>query len=657
MQPNKVNRHLSHRGRAFLWSLGIGLVAALVAIGAPYFIQPIRDQVSRADITAYDWLYNHRGAESQIPQVAIVEIDKNAITNLQDRNISYPFPRAVQGHLIRNLKRAGARIVGMDILFSDLKTGAALEQSDAEFARALRECGNVVLAADFSASSGGQVDQTASAQDFPAGPFREAALGYGPVDVPQDTDGYVRRFTLTLPHLSMVNIRKTAQYPQFAVEIAGLYHGITPAQLLDQLRRHRFGSTIIPRSPDDWQWYQPGKTAWICYANRPMLSCPLLEYDQVLGADQDAASMARLASMVRGKIVLVGSTDKSEHDAFDTPLKEISDRSRPGVEIQANIIHTLLSGHYYSPFAERGRIALLFALALLTALLTLGLRPVRAIAPVLLLLFAIGWLDTALFNHRIVLRPCEILIAVILAYVFETIFQYFTEEARAKEARRHFGRYVGPKVLERVLDSGKVRLDGEVRHVAIMFTDVQGFTSLSENMTPADAVGVLNIYLTRMVDCIFKYDGTLDKIMGDGIMAYFGAPAVVPNPELQSVLCAIEMQQIMREWRQECERTGMPPLKKRIGIHSGEVIWGEVGSANQVGCTIIGDAVNVAARLEPLNKEYSTEILISDAVSQQLPDSIALKYEGEVPIRGRKEAVHAYSVQVPSTSVSNGAVQ
>jgi adenylate cyclase len=288
----------------------------------------------------------------------------------------------------------------------------------------------------------------------------------------------------------------------------------------------------------------------------------------------------------------------------------------------------------------------------LTVVITLIRRPYRAALPVLILLGGTAWGDVLLFNHRWVMRPTEIALGVAAAYVLETIFLYVTEEARAKRIHQHFGRYVGPRVLDKVLDSDHVVLGGEMRHVSIMFTDVQGFTSLSEKMAPADAVNVLNLYLTKMVDCIFKYEGTLDKIMGDGIMAYFGAPAPLKNPELQSVLCAIEMQQVMEEWRADVEKSNLPPLKKRIGIHCGEVIVGEVGSANQVGYTIIGDAVNVAARLEPLNKDRGTDILISEQVRACLPDEIAVTHEGEVPIRGRKEAIHAYSVQVPAAPIS-----
>lgn len=885
------------RSRAAVFSLLIAFIAASTAMLAPNYVTPIRQNVGSLDRGVYDWLFNHRGAEPSIPTVCIVQIDKNSIKNMEDMpgHFMYPFPRNVHARVLRNLKAAGARVIGIDILFDSLRDPLPNGQpspSDQNFIAALKECGNVVLAADFSSTStigGGQnasADQTSSAQDFPHQLFRDSAMAFGPVDVPEDDDGWNRRFALALKHPSLTDVTKDFEwYPQFPVQIAAAYRKIPPANLVPQLEKMQFGGTPIPPSPDDWNSYEPGHSARICFAGRPRQSCTFLEYDQVFNATPPAASLPhpaalrspapsgsnigttatettaaqgtltpeagvpvavlpatglslaalrrqlaansraprtpappfsggmasmvvpssgtvvaipppaggaadvpppagtvvaipppagfdantppagtvvaippparsnnanrrrgaviaapppagtviavpppgvtvitasppgvtviaappsttspvattpvgtgtmngsntvgepgavngpppvpaqasaeigsensgltpaetaaafqRLQEAVNGKVVLIGSTEESEHDNFYTPLRDWNDPKRPGVEIHANIIHTLLAGHYYGTAPEWIRQALIIGLVLLTVILTLILRPYRAAVPVLLLMAGAAWLDVILFSQRLFLRPTEILAAIVLAYLLETVFLYLTEEARAKHARRHFGRYVGPKVLEEVLDSSHVQLGGELRHVAIMFTDIQGFTSLSETLPPDIAVKLLNLYLTKMVDLIFKYDGTLDKFMGDGIMAYFGAPTKLPNPEYQAVMCGVEMQQVLRDWHPAWGEHELPNLRKRIGIHSGEVIVGEVGSASQVGYTLIGDAVNVAARLEPLNKNFDTKIMISEAVRERLPDSIAVEYRGELEIRGRKETIRAYSVPVPDSS-------
>ena len=192
----------------------------------------------------------------------------------------------------------------------------------------------------------------------------------------------------------------------------------------------------------------------------------------------------------------------------------------------------------------------------------------------------------------------------------------------------------------------------EQRYLTIIFTDVQGFTSLSEKMSPHEVVETFNRYLNEMVDIIDKHGGTLDKIMGDGVMAYFNAPLPVEHHEQRAVECALEMQAAMRSWRELSESLGLPPLKVRIGINAGEVVFGEVGAKRQLGYTVIGDAVNSAARLEPLNKEFGTEILISEAVLAKLDGTIETKYVGELAIRGREEGIRAYSVTSSNKAAS-----
>ena len=644
MRESSQRSAIPRRWRGAAWSILIGAAVALAALILPRVVVPLRQSLAGLDTAAYDWMFNHRGSEPLLSDIVIVQIDKNAIENLAERGISYPFPRDAQARVLEHLKAAGARVVGVDILFNSERNPAG----DQALTRVLRDCSNVILAADFTSSGGADAQQSSSGEDFPASIFRESALGFGPVDIPQDdTDGWVRRFALTLPHISLADITTNQQeYPQFAVCVAAVYRGIPLTRLAGDLQKRRFGKDFIPRSDDFWEAFAPGKSARICFPGRPGRICPLIPYDQVLDAPPGAAGFLKLKNMVEGKVVLIGSTEESEHDSFYTPLQERDDPKRPGVEVQASIVHTLLARHYYATVSEgERRLAVLLA-ALLTAFVTLILRPWRgAIASVVIgLLFL--WLDVSLFGGRVFLRPVAVLGAIGVTYVGETLFLYLVEDARGRELRRHFGRYVGPRVMEKVLEAGHVALSGENRHVAIMFTDLQGFTSISESLAPAEAVDILNAYLSQMVDCIFRHEGTLDKIMGDGIMAYFGAPNSLENPEFAATQCAIEMQLMMRQWRENSAARGMPPLRKRIGIHSGDVIVGEVGSANQVGYTIIGDAVNVAARLEPMNKELGTEILISETVQARLPGTIAVTFRDEVPVRGRKEPIRVYSVEV-----------
>jgi adenylate cyclase len=394
-----------------------------------------------------------------------------------------------------------------------------------------------------------------------------------------------------------------------------------------------------------------------------------------------------LTEWFHDKIVLIGSWSIEEHDYVSTPLiRTALDRAasgadgdrrvekptaglgesgtskigyhggvaeengafesgyRFGLEVHANAIHSLLDRHYYQDFDERKRVMLVWMCGLITALLVARLRPVRALPAIVALLGIIWWFVFFSFRFYVFLRPIQIGLATVLAYGLETVYFYGVENRRAVRARNTFQRYVGPRVMASVLDTNFKPGSVEQRHLTIMFTDVQGFTSLSEKMPPQEVVATFNRYLNQMVEIIDKYGGTLDKIMGDGVMAYFNAPLPVEHHEQKAVECALEMQAAMRSWRELAESLGLPPLKVRIGINCGDVVFGEVGAKRQLGYTVIGDAVNAAARLEPLNKEFGTEILISEAVLSELDGTFETHYVGELAIRGREEGIRAYSV-------------
>ncbi len=659
------------RSKAALWSLAIGVLAAFVVTKYDVIEQHlrrdkrswIRESIATLDNRAYDWLFENRKAEpAGIPEVVMVVVSDNAVKNITDtsdpshryadlsgRPASFPFPRSLHARLIRRLKEYGAKVVGMDLTFAD----EGDPKEDAAFAQAMHDCGNVVLATRFTSSRNSNFDTNTTSESFPAAPFRDTAAGFAPVDLPLDTlDPICRRFDLSARQMSLSDIGKEEDYPCFAPLIAGLYRGIKRERFLNDLGRGVFSGQPILFYPPDINSGTDDHSARICYAGYPGSSMQSYEYDQVLDGKVDPRQF-------KGKIVLVGVTLPDLHDIVQTPLageketeklgiEQQQARQRYGVEVHAHVIHTLLSGHYYRSFPEGNRIALIWVGALVMSLITLRLRPLVAVLPLFLIFLSVGTLMVVGFKRHTFLPPTQLFLATAISYAGQTVYFYAVENRRANETRRRFGRYVGPGVLNKVLDPDFVFGSAEQRVVTILFSDVQGFTTLVEKMEPVEAVTLLNRYLDTMVGIIFKYEGTLDKIMGDGIMAYFGAPYSVEDHEEKAVLVALEMQEAMLLWRSASEEAGVPPMKIRIGIHTGQVVVGEVGAVNvpepQVGYTVIGDAVNTAARLEPLNKEFGTEILISEAVKTRLSPHIRTEFVGELAIRGRQEGIRAYSV-------------
>jgi adenylate cyclase len=217
-----------------------------------------------------------------------------------------------------------------------------------------------------------------------------------------------------------------------------------------------------------------------------------------------------------------------------------------------------------------------------------------------------------------------------------------------------FGRYVSPAVMEELLKNPDLAaLGGQRRDVTILFADIRGFTSYSENKQPEEVVARLNSYLDEMTGVVFRHGGTLDKFLGDGLMAIFGAPLPLENHAVRAVACALDMQRAVSRLNDEWMSNGQKPLAIGIGINSGSVLVGNVGSQERMDYTVIGEDVNLASRLESLNKEYGTEIIISGRTRKMLVEAdtagIILHDLGNVPVRGLAIQVQIYSVTAGDT--------
>jgi len=213
--------------------------------------------------------------------------------------------------------------------------------------------------------------------------------------------------------------------------------------------------------------------------------------------------------------------------------------------------------------------------------------------------------------------------------------------------RDTLSRYVSQDMTEEILKNPEVlQLGGQRRHVTVMFADIMSFTSISEKMDPAEVVDMLNYFFSQMVDLVFEYQGTLDKFLGDGLMVFFGAPLEVPQAASQAVACAIAMQQRLHALKQK----GSTPIQGlRIGVNSGEAIIGNIGSDKRMDFTIVGDVVNVAARLLEVARQQDTPVVISEATYREVEGHFTLNPGPSVVLRGRREATVSYLVEFPLT--------
>jgi class 3 adenylate cyclase len=210
--------------------------------------------------------------------------------------------------------------------------------------------------------------------------------------------------------------------------------------------------------------------------------------------------------------------------------------------------------------------------------------------------------------------------------------------------RETLGRYVGPSVSDAIL-GGHVELGGEERIVTLLFSDVRGFTTMAEAIRPHEVVRVLNAYFEQMVEAVFKHDGMLDKFIGDGLMAVFGAPRAVPDHAMSAVACALDMRRRLVEVNDALRAAGLLELKIGIGLHTGPVVVGNIGSSKRMEYTAIGDAVNLAARLESQTKEQGVDILISEATYAAVADRVVADRLGEVQVKGKNKVVVIYALR------------
>ncbi|NIQ04126.1 MAG: CHASE2 domain-containing protein, partial [Nitrospinaceae bacterium] len=317
------------------------------------------------------------------------------------------------------------------------------------------------------------------------------------------------------------------------------------------------------------------------------------------------------AEALAGKIVLVGGSAAGTHDFHTTPYGPLV----PGVEVHANLMENVLQGDYLVR-PDWFRILDLLMILGSGLLLALVSRFFKAYASLLLLGAGIaGYLgvDYYLFTQKgLWVNSVYPVFTQLFVYTGITVYRFAFEERQKRFIKTAFSQYLAPTVVDRLVDNPSLlKLGGERRVMTAFFSDVAGFSSISEKLSPEELVELLNDYLTEMTDILLKYEGTVDKFEGDAIIAFFGAPLDFQDHAERACLASLEMQERLRALRQEWHGQGRQELFARIGLNTGPMVVGNMGSRTRMDYTMMGDSVNLASRLEGVNKQYQTAILIS----------------------------------------------
>lgn len=569
--------------------------------------------------------------------IVLIAIDDGSLEYFNSLGISWPWPRSFYGYVVDYLSAAGARSVLFDMQFyePDLNREESYGwETDAIFSQAISHSQCVFLAAQAVPDSArsGQLDarfaithsSTVTPHDVPGvivpiDTLQHNAAGVGIVNVFPDADGVIRR----LPLLYTVDDNR---YPQFSVS-AWMQHD--PAADLDAIPRTRKGNYLI-------NWYGDGLQDSV-FTYLPFQAVIASASARMQGLDPLLP-----ASLFTDANVIIGATAAGLLDLKTSPYSRIM----PGMEVWATVLSNLLQQDYLHPAPQwlLAIVAVLLVWLLLYAITHLSAKWGHVV--VLLLILAITGLHYLLWtSSRIILWATFFGLSILIAYLAAMVTNYLIEGRSKREIRRIFTRYLHPDVIDQLVENPQqVRMGGAEIEATLLFTDIANFTTFSEGKTPAQLVGYLNEYLDRITGFVLQNDGLLDKYTGDGIMAIFGAPLHREDHALLACTMALQHRDFCIS---HADDTAVPMhfhRHTRIGIHSGKAVVGNIGSTQRMDYTAIGDTVNLAARLEGVNKVFGTSIIISEATWQQVHQRYVCRELDYLRVKGKTQPTRIYEL-------------
>lgn len=588
------------------------LRALLLALFVTAILVPLhgRSGVRMVEGRAYDILSTLAPATPETPGVVIVAIDEPSFAEIAER---WPWSRATHARLAEALRAAGAKVIGLDIVFAE----PSATEADAALAAALKP--DSILAADREVIATPHGTQTSLVGPLPV--LMTHGAGYGVTSVELDGDGILRR----LP----------AAPDGFAVAIL-----------------NAAGETVaVPPGRPLLQYFGGARTY------------PTVSYYQAL----DPAAFLPPGTFT-DKIVLVGlslkaapPTASGATDAFETPFTQQTGTLTAGVEVHATVLDNLRHRLWIAP-------APLVSIALVTLLSALlgcgagtgtiswhtGLIAAGSLASILAASFLL------LRFGRIWLPPVVPMLAAASGFGARFALDYARERHLRAAVSEAFSRYVSPAlVAELARDPSSLKLGGERRELTVLFCDVRGFTGLSERLKddPVRLTSIVNRLLDALSEQVLEARGTIDKYMGDCVMAFWNAPLPDPDHARAAVTAALRMGDAVARLNRElaAEDPSLPPLAVGVGVNTGYCVVGNIGSRWRYDYSVLGDTVNLASRLEGLTKEYGVAVILGPATADAVTGAFPVRQIDTIAVRGRQQATPIFTVSVPVGSAGQTA--
>ncbi len=577
-----------------------------------------------SDFTSSIGKYYNRRADERI---TIVAIDEYTV-----KEMGYPFKRKYYATLIEKLNQAGVKAIGIDILLADSDRDDLA--SDQRLVEAVRKAGNV--------SALLYMDPQTGELKYPIKGLGEMAkiISHPHVENEMESNGQVRRvnlFSATKGYQDL-QIKPRCGKDCMGVGLPLLAMGTYAIYKNEPLKdlESSYGTEaerVNFRTPQD----RPIHPGWEKNKN---LNTEYLVYRHISVLDIMRGTLSKEErAALKGGIVLVGSTAMGAFDHYPSPFFA----SWPGVELHANVIDNILHDDFLKPIS--GWIFLGLVLVVIWMPILLAKYSIKVIS-----LASAGFMFALLiFNIFALTRLYDmpylsILIAMVIPFIFVTTHKAILEGREKKWIKNTFGQYLSPKVVEIITkDPSKLKLGGEKRDMTAMFADIASFTTISEKLTPEQLTAMLNAYLSGLTDEILKHDGVVDKFIGDCIMAFWNAPLDLKNHRTQACLAAVDCLAVNNRLNAAAKDMPIKP-NFRIGLNAGPMTVGNMGSQNRFSYTAIGDAVNLASRLEGANKFFHSRIMASAGVFDEAKDLLDSRYLGQIRVVGKAIPVKVYEL-------------
>lgn len=637
-------------------------IVAGVIIGTIVMILSILSReggvVETLELKSLDYRFKRRGHIESIKDtspIVVVVLDQESWESIPYR---YPYPRRMWAKVVRNLKEAGASLIVFDLQFDTYDMNDL--QGDSLFAEAIEYAGNVVLPSKFNQEivRGHLVQHITEPVDL----FYDACLTTGLIGELKDIDQYTRHYSIFYPirekyHL-FLGLKAIKEYYEIDDSVKMAFSDDLKFIEYGSIRiRHDRGNTFLIN------YYGPAKT-FRTYSLSSVLDDA--EFDLLGDYDTDYMELWKGENSIyppdllallnpneedspfKDKIVLIGDALEEHFDTKFTPFYNYEGMTNlmAGVETHAHAMQTILDENYLIKTDNWVNNLVVLGLSVLALVATILAGPVWGIIFIVLMVLGYSYFSFWLFQeHKIIIELFIPIIAVILSYAFDILYEFILEQREKKKIRGMFSTYISPKILKYLEDHPDAfTLTGEKREATMFFSDVQSFTTISESLNAEDLAMLLNKYLSPMTQILMSYDGYVDKYEGDAIMCDFGVPVEDEEHAKKACWAAIEQQAKIEELRPQLKKEYGVDIYVRMGINSGLVSAGNMGSEQRFQYTVMGDAVNAASRFEGANKQYGTFLMIGERTFELAKDYIEARILDRIIVKGKLKYITVYNL-------------